>query len=160
MTVGPCRVVVEAITVVRSVHILFAVLWAGASMHFAFVSKKPMEDQGIHLHFLADSKHGPYMGMTALGTVGFGIATWSMAGGDAYSSTQNMILGMGALAAVVGLLVGFGGHLPNSIRAKKAIAAGDVDACSAISAREVLLDRISMGAVGFALLAMIVFRWF
>lgn len=151
---------VEAVTVVRSLHIFAAILWAGASMHFAFVSKKAMADQGILIHFLADSKHGPFMGMTALATVAFGTGTWAMMGGESYTSTQNMVLGMGALAATVGLLAGFGGHLPNSIRAKKAIAAGDVDALKGITRREEFLDRISMSAVGFALLAMVLFRWF
>ncbi len=151
---------VEATTIVRSLHIFSAILWAGGALYFQAIAKNAMKSKGVLMEFLANSKHGPFMGVTALATVAFGIGTWTMMGPESYTSTANMILGMGALGATIGLLVGFGGHLPNGLRAKAAIASNDDEAVGTIARRELLLDRISMAAVGLALLSMVTFRWF
>jgi hypothetical protein len=151
---------VEAVTIVRSLHILFAVLWAGGAFHFQKISKVSMEGQGALLEFLGNSKHGPYTGITALGTFAFGTATWAMVGGDAYSTAGNVVLGFGALGATVGMLVGFFGHLPVSIRIKGALAQGDDESLERLARRETLLARFSISGIGLGLLAMITFRWF
>lgn len=152
---------VETIVVIRSLHILFAVLWAGAGVYFFMVAQKHLQQEEEEiLSFIATSKHGPYMGATALGTVGFGLATWLINGGEAYTTAGNAILGIGALGAIIGMLVGFFGHMPNSVHAKKALDSQDHAALPAIGRREALLGKTSAVSISIALVAMITFRWF
>lgn len=149
---------VEAVAIVRSLHILFAILWAGGGIHYARVTWPALRATSMQGSFVAASRHGPFMGLTSLGTVSFGLAVFFMVGPANYSSTESAILGVGMLAGIIGAVNGFAGHLPAEIKLKAAMADGaDL---GPFLAREDLLGRISMAAIGIALLAMITFRWF
>lgn len=151
---------VEAVTVIRSLHILFAILWAGGGIHYARVTWPALRATSLEAPFIGASKHGPFMGLTSLGTVGFGLATYMMVGPDSYSSAGNAILGVGMLAAVVALINGFAGHLPTEIKIRHAVDDGDEDELDRLLGKEHVLGLISLGTVAVAILSMVTFRWF
>lgn len=149
---------VETTTVLRSLHILFAVVWAGAGFHYSLVTRAHLRGSPARFDFLANSKHGPFMGMVSLGTVVFGLATYFSIGADAYSSGQNAVLGVGMLAGIVAAANGFVGHLPHAKRTAAALDSGE--GLEALGRQDDLLDRISAISIVVALLAMVLFRWF
>lgn len=147
--------------VVRSLHILSAVMWAGGGLLWAFVIHKiAREDEGVYRAFYARSFFGPYMGLTSLLTVAFGFITFFTFPGS-YDGAENAILGVGMLAGVVGFVIGWAGHMPNAIKLSKLLnEGGDEDIIQRRFRKENRLHHASAGAIAVALLSMILFRLF
>lgn len=152
---------VELVTVIRSLHILFAVLWAGGGLFWSTVLEQFMNrSPEAKRSWMLTGMYGPYLGVTSLLTVVFGVWVYILRGADAYSSAGNAVLGIGMLAGLIGMLVGWLGHLPISFKMAKADAAGDQAAWDRLDTRDVMLTKVSLATVGIALLSMVMFRWF
>ncbi|MGB1586035.1 MAG: hypothetical protein ACPHID_03185 [Thermoplasmatota archaeon] len=145
----------------RLLHIFFAILWAGGGLFWAFVAKPLTRlDPDVYRSFYARSIMGPYLGMTALLTVVFGFVTFFTFPGS-YEGAQNAILGVGMLAGIVGLLIGWIGHMPNAIKLSKLLNDdGDEDLIALRFRREDRLHHASAGAIAVALVSMLLFRLF
>lgn len=153
----------DLVSVVRSLHILFAILWAGGSLYHGLIAMGSFfnGDADARRRWWARGKFGPYLGITSALTLVFGLwAYFAVGGPDAYSSGGNMVLSIGMLAGFVGVLVGWGGHMPTMIGLAKAVDAGDLDAIERLEHKEHLLDKISLWAVLIALVTMTTFRLF
>ncbi len=152
----------DALTVVRSLHILFAVLWGGASLFWGTVARKLGEkDASVPRAFIARSAVGPFLGITSLLTMVFGLATYFVMGPSNYAGMQNIVLSIGMFAGIVGVVVGWGGHLPNMVAMAKLINdGGDESEIERRMVREHMLDNISFVAVVVALVTMSTFRMF
>lgn len=162
----------DGFLLLRSLHLLFGVLWAGGAVYRGVVVERASRvDAGFKDRFFARSLHGPYMGATALGTVGFGVATL-LQGIGAYRADSlggGMFLFHGALGlAMLALVLGLAGHLPTDIRLKPLAQArleGGLDAAgeaayARLERREGLLGRASFVLIVGALLGMVFFRAF
>lgn len=147
--------------VVRSLHILSAVLWGGGGLLWAFVLQRLTRlEPDVYRAVYARSFFGPYMGLTSLLTVVFGLITFVTFPGS-YEGAQNAVLGVGMLAGVVGMLIGWIGHMPNAIKLSKLLNEdGDEDVIARRFRREDRLHHASAGAIAVALLSMILFRLF
>lgn len=155
----------------RSLHMLFAVLWVGGAIYRSTVVETTLRsDSGFAERFFAQAFHGPYMGLTAIGTVGFGVARMVMAPEGAYTAAvlgDGLFLFHGAvLLGNLALLVGLLGHLPTDVklkpiaRARLAGKAHDEKRYHALVRREALLGRVSLVLIAGAAFGMTTFRAF
>lgn len=151
----------DSYTTMRALHILFAVLWGGASLFWGtVVNKLGKQDDAVVRSFTLNAMHGPFLGLTSLLTMVFGLGAFFSAPDGAYVDTQQTILIIGMVAGSIGVVVGWGGHMPAMVGMKKALQAGDEAAYSRLLAREHLLDKISLVVVLVALVTMSTFRLF
>lgn len=153
---------VEMVSIIRSLHLLFAALWGGGSLYHGtivmsgFMKNNPDARRGWWIQ----SKFGPYFGLTSLLTLIFGLWTYFLQGADSYSSGSNAVLGIGMLAGFLGVVVGYAGHLPTAVKLAKAAEAGDETTLARLEAREHKLDHASLILVGVAVITMSTFRLF
>lgn len=156
----------EPFSVIRALHILFAILWAGAAVYRARVVEASLDRQGFRDAFFARGAHGPFMGVASLGTIAFGGAIFAFGeySMDALGTGPFVVLMTSVTAATVAFLVGVAGHLPTDIRIKplaQATLGGDLEdeaAYGALQRREAVLGRVSMALIGIAMLGMVGFR--
>ncbi len=145
----------------RALHIAFAAFWVGGGIFWFMVMHPVMRrDDGVAKAVMARAVHGPFFGLTTLFTVVFGLLTFIQLGAPAFSGAAGMVFNIGMGLGILGFLVGWGGHFPAGIKAKKAVQAGDDVAFGAAFRRDVMLGRVSAGLVTGALLAMTMYRFF
>lgn len=145
----------------RALHLLFAVLWAGASLFWGtVVNKLGQKDAAVTRSFTLNASHGPFLGLTSLLTMVFGLGAFFSAPDGRYVGTEQTILVIGMIAGSLGVIVGWGGHMPTMVRMKKALLADDEETYARLLAREHFLDKLSMITVVVALLTMSTFRLF
>ncbi|MGB1697265.1 MAG: hypothetical protein ACPHK8_02570 [Thermoplasmatota archaeon] len=151
----------DSFATMRGLHILFAVLWAGASLFWGtVVNKLGQKDPAVIRSFTLNAFHGPFLGLTSLLALVFGMGAFFSAPDGSYAGTQQTILVIGMVAGSIGVLVGWGGHLPTMIGMKKALEVGDEAVYAAGLRREHLLDKISLVVVVLAIVTMSTFRLF
>lgn len=161
----------DTASVLRFLHIAFAILWAGGGVYRSVVVGGVERDPGAGARFrdifYARGLHGPFMGITALGTIAFGLATYFTVGVDAYGGgLSQRILEVGMATALAAFLVGLLGHVPSEKAIKplaEARLAGephDEAAYDALVRKEAKLGHWSAALVGIALLTMTTFRLF
>lgn len=161
----------EAAEILRFLHIVFAILWAGGGVYreaiVGQVMKKGVEGARFRDTFYARGFHGPYMGITAIGTIAFGLATYFVVGVDAYGGgLSQRVLEAGMGFALIAFFIGLLGHVPSEKKIKplaEARLAGepyDEAAYEALMAKELRLNHWSAITVGLAILAMTTFRLF
>lgn len=155
----------------RSLHILFALLWAGGGLYRGMVVERVARaDDGFRDRFFASSIHGPYMGVTALLAIVFGSIRLGMGSGDPGEYDMDALGGgfflfHGALGlAVLAFVVGLAGHMPTDLRLKRIAAARlgglehDDVVFHRLLRREVVLTRVSGLLISLAVLGMVFFR--
>lgn len=154
----------DAWQIVRALHILFAIAWAGAGIYRARVVERLLEGE-VAARFYAKGAHGPFMGIAALGTVLFGgailgLGDYSL---DAMGTASFVVLNTAMTAATGALLVGLLAHLPNDRHLKRLAGAhlageGDEAEYARHRHRDRVLGRVSMALIGIAMLGMVGFR--
>lgn len=151
----------DSFTIMRALHIVFAILWGGASLFWGtVVNKLGKQDDAVVRSFALNAFHGPFLGLTSLLTMIFGLGAFFSAPDGSYVGTQQTILIIGMIAGSLGVIVGWGGHMPAMVGMKKALQAGDEATYSSLLAREHMLDKISFVVVLVAVLSMSTFRLF
>lgn len=162
----------ETIQVLRALHLLFAVAWGGAAAYSLAVvlgsGRHPEAGDRFLAGFYASGRHGPFMGITALGTVLFGGAVMGL-NSDAYSSDAlgagAMVLGLSMTAGLAALGLGLFGHMPTERRLRPlALQAlrddgGDEAEYRRLLARDRRLAHASAILLGVALVGMLTFRF-
>jgi hypothetical protein len=153
----------------RGLHILAGVLWAGGGIYFMVVARRMHGDPAVRDRFHATGAHGPYMGLTSIATFGFGLAVLLQGTYDREALGGGFFLFHGALGlASLALVLGLAGHMPLDIRLKglaQRKLAGQLDAAGTadyerLDARSDRLAHVSAGLIGLALLGMVLFRAF
>ncbi len=157
----------EVFDIMRTLHIVFAVLWAGAVIFWGTVLARDRSGStAMRHHIWKQSLYGPFLGFTSLLTVAFGLATFFTADGgyDAYTSTYGTgatVLMIGMTAGIAATIIGWGGHMPLGMKMQKAVKAGaSNEEIAVLEAKDHRLDRISLILVVIALLSMATFRLF
>jgi len=164
-----------AVEVFRSLHILFAVLWAGAGIFKGVLlpaAAARSGDAGARMRqaYLASGVNGPFMGIAALGTIGFGAAAYGTGGffeRDA-GSLAAMRLNLGVLAGLAAFLHGLAGHMPLEKKAAPLAAralAGNLDGAdttllAGYERRLARADKVSLALIAVALVTMTSYAWF
>ncbi len=162
------KTVVEAIQSLRAVHLLFAILWAGGAVYRSHVVERVLADDDAAARFFATAPHGPFMGMTSVGTIVFGGALMGL-NSEAYSleaiGRGAWILGAGMGFAVMAFAIGVFGHIPTDRRLRPLAAARvaghahDTGTYTLLVAREKRLGQVSLALIGLAMLTMLLFRF-
>lgn len=143
----------------RSLHILFAVLWAGGALFYQFHLTRRFSDEQFARAFWNGAMHGPYFGATSLGTVVFGLTTFFAGTYDVETYGFGFhVLGIGIAMGTIGMLIGFLGHLPVALKVDKALKTGEP--LGPLMAKDHRLNIASLVTVGIAFLAMVTFRLF
>lgn len=154
----------EALQIMRALHILFAITWAGAAIYRTHVVEHILEGEAAD-RFYAKGSHGPFMGISALGTVAFGgailgLGDYSL---DAMGTGSFVVLNTATTAATAAFLLGLLAHIPNDRHLKRLAGArlagkGDGAEYARHRHRDRVLGRISMALIGLAMLGMVGFR--
>lgn len=163
---------VEVLQILRALHILFAVAWMGGGAYaFSVILNGARRDEAgdsLLASFYATGRHGPFMGITATGTILFGGAVMGM--GEYSSEAMGgmggpMVLGLSMTLAVGAYFVGILGHVPTE-KKLQGLARTHLQGAEAGSeyprllARDHKLAHVSMALMGLALLGMLTFRFF
>lgn len=158
----------EFIQTLRALHILAAILWAGAGVYRSHVVERVLADDAAAARFFATAPHGAFMGATSVATIVFGGALMGL-NSEAYSleaiGRGAWILGAGMGFAMLAFFIGIFGHVPTDkllrplAAARVAGTAHDDKAYTALVARERKLGRISTGLIAAAMLCMVFFRF-
>lgn len=151
----------DALQWFRTLHVLFAILWAGGGTFLQLVIKRIGREEGdLERTLWARGWHGPYLGVTSLATVVFGFLAFGS--GDYDSDTLGsgfMVFNLGMAAGIAALLVGFLGHFPTDRGLQRLVQAGASDEeLAPLRRRDHRLDTTSTILVSIALLAMVSFR--
>lgn len=152
----------ELVTVVRGLHLLFALLWGGASVYHGTVVMGGFmhRQKEARRHWWTQGKFGPFLGMTSLLTVVFGLWTYLAVGPENYAGGEEAVLMVGMAAGIVGTVVGWGGHMPAAVGMARAVKAGDDATLARLEERDRVLDKVSLVVVLIAVLSMVTFRMF
>ncbi len=162
----------EPIVVLRAIHILFAILWAGAAVYATRIHMPLTSgpDRSYAVHFYGRGAHDAWMGLAATGTLAFGGVLLIVNDGAYASEVIGMggaaLMGLGMTAAMVAYGVGILGHARNGRKLRddaRAIGRGDssVEArFDALRQKDARLSVVSAGLVGVAMLCMVSFRFF
>lgn len=158
-----------SLEVFRALHLLFAISWAGAAIYRASVVGGAMRrDLDFTARFYANAMHGPFMGVTAIGTVLFGGAVLGAAdgafGSEALATGPFVVLYAAVTAGTLAFILGLAGHMPLDRKlmplARHRIDGQEHDevAYNRLVAREHALSRISVALIAIAMVGMTTYR--
>ncbi len=164
---------VELLQVLRALHILSAIAWAGGAVYSTSVIQSAVRAGGVgaklEAAFYASGRHSVFMAVSSVATILFGGAVMGL--GD-YSTEAigfgAMVMGMSMTLALGAFGVGVFGHAPTEKKLKPLAGKfldGSLEAPSegeyrSLVARNHKFTRASMALIGFAMLGMLTFRMF
>jgi uncharacterized membrane protein len=158
---------VTLLLLARVLHILGGVIWAGCMFALSFaiipIGARHADEGAGRWTALVASKLGPASGIAALVTVLSGIYLFAtLHAGD--TSAAGVVLGSGAIAAVLSFIVGVlvgrpAGMQMARLQSAASKSATDLGKLASLGRRAALSSRVSGILLGLAVLSMALFRY-